>query len=180
MDRTFNFGNDFTKENDLEFVPYFNYEDNSLHCFPGTLPKDILINLGQNSLPDFNYINNINEIIPENLNSDNNDEVFFFGKAKNNLLFNIDKIIPEPVLEDEINVFMKKMNMDNEMKEKYFLDSRNACDKIERIKEKILLNSNKRRKKMKKKKKTESKMKHGRKKKKINRIKVMIDILQII
>ena len=164
MDRTFNFGIDFTKD-DFEFDPYFNPEDKLLHFFPGISSKDILINLRQNPFPDFYYINNENKIIPEDMNSDSRDEDLLFRKSNNILLFNIDKIAPKPFLEEEINNLIKKMNITKEMKIKYYLDSRNTCDKNERIKEKILLNCNERRKKMKKKIKEESNVKPGRKKK---------------
>ena len=166
MNRTFNLEIDFTKEN-IDFDPYFNPEDKLLHFFPEISPKDILINLKQNNFPDFNYINNGNYNFLENMDSDSKDEDYLFKKSKNILLFNIDKIAPKPFLEEEINILIKKMNMSKEMKIKYLLDSRSTCDKIERVKEKILLNFNERRKKMKMKKKIKKELdvKFGRKKK---------------
>ena len=92
-------------------------------------------------------------------------KIYYLEKSNNILLFNIDKLASKPFLEDGINILIKKMNISKEMKLKYFLDSRNTCDKIERIKEKILLNCNERRKKMKKEIKEESNVKQGRKKK---------------
>ena len=53
MDRSIIFGIDFTKEN-IDFDPYFNPEDKLLHFFPEISPKDILINLKQNTFPAFN------------------------------------------------------------------------------------------------------------------------------
>ena len=53
MNRSFNLGIDFTKEN-TDFAPYFNPEDKLLHFLPGISPKDILINLKQNTFPAFN------------------------------------------------------------------------------------------------------------------------------
>ena len=111
MNRSFNLGIDFTKEN-IDFDLYFNPEDKLLHFFPEISPKDILINLKQNNFPDFNYINNGNRNYNflENMDSDSKDEDYLFKKSKNILLFNIDKIAPKPFLEEEINILIKKMN----------------------------------------------------------------------
>jgi len=86
-----------------------------------------------------------------------NDNLFYSFKesgSDNNKLrikFQTDIIIPEPFMEQQINAKIRIMNMNKEQKEKYFLETKEICDKIYLVRDKIMLKKNERRRHLKRK-----------------------------
>ena len=86
-----------------------------------------------------------------------NDNLFYTFKVSggnNNKLrvkFQTDIFIPEPFMEQQINAKMRDMNMTKEQKEKYFLETKEICDKINLVRDKIMLKPNERRRHLKRK-----------------------------
>ena len=82
------------------------------------------------------------------------------GKSKQNTIFMIEKT---PLLEKEINLMIEKMNIANDMKELFFLNTNNTCDEIKLIRNQIRIKSKRRKKKSKREKKKKNDFKLGRK-----------------
>ena len=76
-------------------------------------------------------------------------------------LFKIIKVKNRPILEYEINEFIKKMKLNEK---EYFLSSDNNCEEIQKIRNKLIFNK-KRTKKLSKEVKLKKRAKQGRKKK---------------
>ena len=94
---------------------------------------------------------------PSYYNNTINDNLFYSFKesgSDNNKLrikFQTDIIIPEPFMEQQINAKIRIMNMNKEQKEKYFLETKEICDKINLVRDKIMLKPNERRRHLKRK-----------------------------
>ena len=94
---------------------------------------------------------------PSYYNNTINDNLFYSFKesgSDNNKLrikFQTDIIIPEPFMEQQINAKIRIMNMNKEQKEKYFLETKEICDKIYLVRDKIMLKKNERRRHLKRK-----------------------------
>ena len=82
------------------------------------------------------------------------------GKPKQKTIFMIEKT---PLLEKEINLLIEKMNIANDMKVLFFLNTDNTCDEIKLIRNQIRIKSKRRKKKSKKEKKKNNDFKLGRK-----------------
>ena len=86
-----------------------------------------------------------------------NDNLFYTFKdsgVNNNKLrikFQTNIFIPEPFMEQQINAKIRDMNMNKEQKEKYFLETKEMCDKINLVRDKIMLKPNERRRHLKRK-----------------------------
>ena len=86
-----------------------------------------------------------------------NDNLFYIFKDSgdnNNKLrikFQTGIFIPEPFMEQQINAKIRDMNMNKEQKEKYFLKTKEICDKINLVRDKIMLKPNERRRHLKRK-----------------------------
>ena len=86
-----------------------------------------------------------------------NDNLFYTFKdsrGNNNKLrvkFQTDIFISEPFMEQQINAKIRDMNMNKEQKEKYFLETKEICDKINLVRDKIMLKPNERRRHLKRK-----------------------------
>ncbi len=85
-----------------------------------------------------------------------NDNLFYTfkdsgGNNKLRVKFQTNIFIPEPFMEQQINAKIRDMNMNKEQKEKYFLETKEICDKINLVRDKIMLKPNKRRRHLKRK-----------------------------
>ena len=70
---------------------------------------------------------------------------------KTKILFEVNTLIPDPFLEYQINVIIRLMDINKEQKEKYYLETKEICDKIYLVRDKIMLKKNERRRHLKKK-----------------------------
>ena len=70
---------------------------------------------------------------------------------KTKILFEVNTLIPDPFLEYQINVIIRLMDINKEQKEKYYLETKEICDKIYLVRDKIMLKKNERRRKKKRK-----------------------------
>ena len=70
---------------------------------------------------------------------------------KTKILFEVNTLIPDPFLEYQINVIIRLMDINKEQKEKYFLETKEICDKIYLVRDKIMLKKNERRRHLKRK-----------------------------
>jgi hypothetical protein len=80
--------------------------------------------------------------------------------SKFKIFFKIEQILPDPFLESQINTIIRKMNINKKDKKKYLLETKDKNDKIDLIRERIMLKSKERRKNLKEKRKNEIKVKH--------------------
>ena len=85
-----------------------------------------------------------------------NDNLFYTfkdsgGNNKLRVKFQTNIFIPEPFMEQQINAKIRDMNMNKEQKEKYFLETKEICDKINLVRDKIMLKPNERRRHLKRK-----------------------------
>ena len=70
---------------------------------------------------------------------------------KTKILFEVNTLIPDPFLEYQINVIIRLMDINKEQKEKYYLETKEICDKIYLVRDKIMLKKNERRRHLKRK-----------------------------
>ena len=63
---------------------------------------------------------------------------------KTKILFEVNTLIPDPFLEYQINVIIRLMDINKEQKEKYYLETKEICDKIYLVRDKIMLKKNER------------------------------------
>ena len=70
---------------------------------------------------------------------------------KTKILFEVNTLIPDPFLEYQINAIIRTMDINKEQKEKYFLETKEICDKIYLVRDKIMLKKNERRRHLKRK-----------------------------
>ena len=68
---------------------------------------------------------------------------------KTKILFEVNTLIPDPFLEYQINAIIRLMDINKEQKEKYYLETKEICDKIYLVRDKIMLNKNERRRHLK-------------------------------
>ena len=70
---------------------------------------------------------------------------------KKKIIFEVNTLIPDPFLEYQINVIIRLMDINKEQKEKYYLETKEICDKIYLVRDKIMLKKNERRRHLKRK-----------------------------
>ena len=103
----------------------------NINYFP-QMEKDIFsfsLPIESNKMKNETSKNNFKE-----LNTDN----------KTKALFQVNIFVPEPFLENQINAIIRIININKEQKRKYFLETKEICNKIYLVKNKIMLKPNER------------------------------------
>ena len=112
-----------------------------------------------------------------NESSNNNCKEFNIIINRNKISFKVNIFIPKPFLEQQINMIIRNMKMNKDEKEKYLLYFKGTFDKVNSIRDKIILKPNERRKKLDKRNKVnqeqnKEEIKFGRKTKDDNSMKL--------